>query len=242
MEFTEEVIVLMMLGALLGVCIISRALDGAGLLAASAIGSIIGFLGHWTWLSLLIFFLLSASIATRWRYEEKKRLGFAEANDGSRGWKNAVANGGAPAIAVLLHDAMGSPGWGAIALSCSVAVAMSDTLASEIGVMDSRTRSIVSLRVVPTGANGGMSPTGMLSSVVGSLILAIAALGLMADDFVWSGLGAVVIISVAGWAGCQVDSILGETLENRGYLGKHSVNFLATSFGALVGYASFYVI
>ena len=48
----------MMLGALLGVCIISRALDGAGLLAASAIGSIIGFLGHWTWLSLLIFFLL----------------------------------------------------------------------------------------------------------------------------------------------------------------------------------------
>ena len=111
MEFTEEAIVLMMLGALLDVCIISRALDGAGLLAASVIGSIIGFLGHWTWLSLLIFFLLSASIATRWRYEEKRDWRLQEANDGSRGWKNAVANGGAPAIAVLLHDAMGSPGW-----------------------------------------------------------------------------------------------------------------------------------
>ena len=65
-----------------------------------------------------------------------------------------MANGGAPAIAVLLHDAMGDPGWGAIALSCSVAVAMSDTLASEIGVMDSRTRSIVSLRLYQPGQMG----------------------------------------------------------------------------------------
>ena len=32
-------------------------------------------------------FLLSASIATRWRYEEKKRLGFAEANDGQEDGK-----------------------------------------------------------------------------------------------------------------------------------------------------------
>ena len=44
---------------------------------------------------------------------------------------------------------------GAIALSCSVAVAMSDTLSSEIGVMDSRTRSIVSLGCT-TGATGNV--------------------------------------------------------------------------------------
>ena len=112
------------------------------------IGSVIGYMGHWTWLALLIFFLLSASLATRWRYDEKKALGFAEANEGSRGWRNALANGGAPAIAVLIHEISGAPGWGAMALSSSVAVALSDTLASEIGVMDSRT-SIITLRSVP---------------------------------------------------------------------------------------------
>lgn len=241
-DITEEAIVLIMIGSLLAVCIVTRALDRGGLLAATLIGSVIGFLGHWTWLALLIFFLLSASIATRWRYEEKKEMGFAEANEGSRGWKNAVANGGVPAIVVFLHNIMGEPGWGAIAVSCSVAVAMSDTLASEIGVMDSRTRSIISLRVVPTGSNGGMSPTGMLSSAVGSVLLAVAALGLIPDGFSWSDLGAIGIISSVGWIGCQVDSVLGETLENRGYLGKHSVNFTATALGGLLGIASFYVV
>ena len=33
-------------------------------------------------------------------------------------------------------------------------------------------------------------------------------------------------VVVAGFLGCQVDSVLGETLENRGYLSKGSTNFL----------------
>ncbi|GIR81266.1 MAG: hypothetical protein CM15mP82_8180 [Methanobacteriota archaeon] len=92
MEFTEEAIVLMMLGALLGVCIISRALDGAGLLAASVIGSIIGFLDIGPGFTAHLF-LLSASIATRWRYEEKKRLALQKLTtaqeDGKTLWQTA---------------------------------------------------------------------------------------------------------------------------------------------------------
>ena len=36
----------------------------------------------------------------------------------------------------------------------------------------------------------------------------------------------VLVVTVAGFAGCQVDSVLGETLENRGVLTKGSTNFL----------------
>ena len=47
---------------------------------------------------------------------------------------------------------------------------------------------------------------------------------------------AFVLIAIVGWIGCQVDSILGALLENEGYIGKHSVNFLATLAGALMAF------
>ena len=239
MEITDQTILLALIFGLLGVCVVTRALDVGGLAAATIIGCIIGFMGHWTWLALLIFFLLSASIATRWKYAEKNSMGFAEANEGSRGWRNVLANGGAPAIAVLIHEINGASGWGALAISSSVAVALSDTLASEIGVMDSRTRSIITLKSVPTGSNGGMSPLGMFGSVMGASMVAVAAIGLMAEHLPADLFETTAIIATIGWIGCQLDSVLGELMENRGLLGKHSVNFLATSFGALAGWAAY---
>ena len=242
MEITDQTILLALIFGLLGVCVVTRALDAGGLAAATVIGCIIGFMGHWTWLALLIFFLLSASIATRWKYTEKKAMGFAEANEGSRGWRNVLANGGAPAFAVLIHEINGAPGWGALAISSSVAVALSDTLASEIGVMDSRTRSIITLKSVPTGSNGGMSPLGMFGSVMGASMVAVAAIGPMVENQSAGSLETSAIIATIDWIGCQIDSILGELMENRGLLGKHSVNFLATSFGALAGWAAYVTI
>ena len=41
-----------------------------------------------------------------------------------------------------------------------------------------------------------------------------------------------VVVTIVGWLGCQVDSILGELLANKGHIGKHTVNFLATLSGA----------
>jgi len=43
-----------------------------------------------------------------------------------------------------------------------------------------------------------------------------------------------VFAASIGWLGCQVDSLLGALLENRGYIGKHSVNFLATLSGVVM--------
>ncbi|MDP7659437.1 MAG: hypothetical protein QGF77_05765, partial [Candidatus Thalassarchaeaceae archaeon] len=41
-------------------------------------------------------------------------------------------------------------------------------------------------------------------------------------------------VTTIGWLGCQVDSILGALFENKGYIGKHTVNFIATLSGALM--------
>jgi uncharacterized membrane protein len=44
----------------------------------------------------------------------------------------------------------------------------------------------------------------------------------------------LVVAPVAGFAGCQTDSVLGETLENRGFLTKGSTNFLGMLSAILI--------
>ena len=60
------------------------------------------------------------------------------------------------------------------------------------------------------------------------------------DDSKISEIQLLSLLSLIGWLGCQVDSILGAVLENRGYLGKHSVNFLATFSGSLMAIIFYY--
>ena len=44
-------------------------------------------------------------------------------------------------------------------------------------------------------------------------------------------------VCLIGFLGCQVDSVLGAVLENRGYIGKGTVNALAIAAGALMASA-----
>ena len=46
-------------------------LDKGGVIAALAVGLTISLLGHWTWLVVLMTFLIVGSFATKWRFEEK---------------------------------------------------------------------------------------------------------------------------------------------------------------------------
>lgn len=221
-----------------GLLVISKArgmLDNGGIVAALTVGLIVSLAGHWTWLVILMSFLALGSSATKWKYEEKMVISLAEANEGLRGWRNVMANGTAPMAVSLLHWQLPGTGWDYLALSSCVAVACSDTLASEIGSLDTRTRSIINLQAVPQGTNGGMSPTGTLAAVAGAFSIAlISALFASQQDYEISLFSLVVIVSSIGWIGCQIDSLLGALLENDGYIGKHTVNLLATSSGAVL--------
>ncbi|MCK5704029.1 MAG: DUF92 domain-containing protein, partial [Cyclobacteriaceae bacterium] len=43
----------------------------------------------------------------------------------------------------------------------------------------------------------------------------------------------MLIITVSGFSGNILDSVLGATLQQNGYINNHQVNFLATLFGSL---------
>lgn len=208
-------------------------LDNGGILAALTVGLTVSLAGHWTWLAVLMAFLIVGSYATKWRYEEKLAISLAEANEGLRGWRNVLANGAAPMLVALIHWQYPDSDWDYLALSSCVAVACSDTLASEIGSLDTRTRSIINLQAVPQGTNGGMSPTGTLAAIFGALLIGVFAVILPVEGGIGSSAPIfIVIVSAIGWFGCQIDSLLGALLENDGYVGKHTVNLLATCSGA----------
>ena len=111
--------------------------------------------------------------------------------------------------------------------SAAVSVAAADTFASEIGCLDDRVRMITTMKKCEPGLNGGFSPNGQIAALVGSSIIAILAFASEQD------LTLAVIIAVVGWLGCQVDSVLGAVLENRGLMTKGSVNAAAITFGII---------
>ena len=215
----------------------ARMLDATGSKAAALLGLIVGGLGHWTWLLILLGFLLSSHKATKWRFEEKKRLGLCESSDGHRGWTNVVANGAIPGLICLY--AYLSEDWEQVIwlFGASVAVAASDTFASEIGCLDPRVRMITTFKACQQGENGGFSPNGQMAAAAGSTVVAVltylafrATTGSVEIDALQLG----VVLAVIGWLGCQIDSYLGALLENRGYLTKGSVNALAITGGVIL--------
>ena len=209
-------------------------LDKQGIIAAALLGLFVGFLGHWTWLLLLLCFLLSSHIATKWRFEEKTERGLNESADGHRGWVNVAANGGMPALVALLTFVVNDWESGLWMFAAAVAVATSDTWASEIGCLDHRVRMITTLKPCEAGVNGGFSPNGQLAAAAGGLLIGASALVASLVMFSTSISDQIVIAGIVaglGFLGCQIDSILGAVLENRGFLTKGSVNALSIIAG-----------
>ena len=213
---------------------VANVLDGRGTLAAAGIGLVVGVFGHVTWLLVLLGFLGLGQLATRWSWDAKTHRGFAEQHGGARGWLNVVANGGLPTLVALM--AWVDQDWRLWfpVFSASVAVAAADTLASELGCLDPRVRLILIRISCPPGTNGGVSPTGQWAALLGASIVAVAAwaIGWAArGGSVDGALPLIVFVTLIGWLGCQVDSVLGMGLENRGLIGKHTVNALAIGLG-----------
>lgn len=236
----DRIISIILVLALLLLSRVRDLLDNSGLFAATITGLTVSLMGHWTWLVLLFIFLVIGSLATKWKMEEKKLLSLEEANEGLRSWKNVLANGGAVSLLAIYNFIYPDQEWIYFAAISSISVALSDTLASEIGSLDNRTRSITTLQSVPAGTNGGMSPTGTVAALVGAIIISIFGVILSPDNLIISEIELFFLLSLIGWLGCQVDSLLGALLENRGYLGKHSVNFIATFSGSLMAIFFYY--
>jgi uncharacterized protein (TIGR00297 family) len=213
----------------------ARALTARAGAVAAAFGSVIVVLAGYPYLALLILFVVGSVLATRYRIDEKRRKNVQEGTAGERGVWNVVAHSVIPAVIAVVV------GWGssgipsttlALLYVSALAFGASDTFASEFGVLAGRATSILTGRPVEPGTNGGISALGEGFALVGAVTTALLAFGVFAlfgQPFSSVPLLLVVVIT-AGFLGCQVDSVLGELLENRGLLTKHTTNLLSMLF------------
>ena len=225
----------------------ARVLDSSGVAAAVFVGLTVGVLGHWIWLLILLSFLASSHLATKWKFEEKKARNMSESDDGHRSWMNVIANGGIPTLIATLAFLTENWELGIWVFGAAVAVATSDTFASEFGCLDDNVRMITNFKKCEAGINGGFSRTGQLAALLGAAVMSVLTLiGWFATNESTNmdlGIQNSIAVLIIGFLGCQIDSLLGALFENRGLLTKGGVNALAITSGMLIMWAwlSFFV-
>ncbi len=219
---------------------VGGALTGAAI-TASLMLSTVRYPYEWTWLHgglmpLLAVFVLTYA-ATKIGRAKKERLGTAESKRG-RNAAQVAANLGMASLAASFPYGVFKPepillsslaATTAFASLTALAEAAADTISSEIGqVFGGEPRMITTLKPVAKGSDGGITLLGTLAGMLASLLVMLAGFAAMKGShflgfWVSIGLGAM-----GGSLGLLFDSVLGATVERRGWLNNDAVNFLST--------------
>jgi uncharacterized protein (TIGR00297 family) len=202
-----------------------------------------------TGLAPVLLLLVMTSLATWAGRKHKESLGTAESKRG-RAAAQVAANLGVAAIVsnALVLSWMVKQTWlpqakffPAIAFCLGLAAlaeAAADTVSSELGQMLSgHPRMITTFRKAEPGTDGAISLVGTMAGVV--------AAALVAASGTWALNGGWLMLAISwsgGVFGLFFDSLLGATLERRGWINNDAVNFLSTASAAAFALALLAVI
>lgn len=165
---------------------------------------------------------------TRLGHRRKVALGVAEAREGRNAWQ-ILANLSVAALGSCVFAFSANRVWLLVSMA-ALSEAATDTVASEIG--QSRAENahmITNWQQVPSGTDGGVTLAGSVAGfAAGTLLASVAAIaGVVRLRQVW-------ILTATGFAGMLADSVLGATLQRRGWIDNQTVNLFGTlAAGAL---------
>lgn len=204
--------------------------DESGLMSATLVGMLIILFTDIRYYAVLLTFYIIGSAATKYKYQYKLSIGEAEPAGGARGYANVFGNS-LPALFFAMNygfyglDAMKA------AFIASVASALADTMASEIGKTSMKAYLITNLKPVKPGVSGGVSALGEVAALAGAILTTLSAmlLGIIDSSLLF-------VITISAFAGVHVDSLLGATLEKKGYLTNSLVNLLGNFSAGLFCY------
>ena len=224
-----DLIVLLVLILLFLLSLKFKVFSRKGNVAALIVGAAIGLGGNLSWLLLMVIFAVTSFIATKAFFKQKEASRLQEGKHGERSSSNIIYAGIIGVVLALLNFFkiywIYDYGDFFLLFAVSFSVINSDTFASEIGVIDKNVIMITNFRKTEPGVNGGISLLGSLASLVGGLIIGIT---FTLFYFSYFDVAVVVFITIMGFVGSNVDSVLGATLENRGLISKGQVNLFSS--------------
>lgn len=178
-----------------------------GSVITSLMAFVILFKLGWFWAFPPLLFLTMGSI-----------LSILSGKRERRDYKQVLANGLTAIICAFLEFEGG--------YITAISVAFSDTTATEMGIkFAKRTYLITNFKEVPKGTSGGISFIGTISGLTVIALLSLCA---------WvKGINPFKVF-IAATVGFFSDSIIGATLENKGYFGNNTTNLLSNIIGVLV--------
>ncbi len=173
---------------------------------------IYGF-GEWKWtLPIFVFFILSSLLSKLSGRSKKSSMTKGRTKGSERDMMQVFANGGLALITITLNFLYPSDTWYLIFL-VSLSVSMTDTWSTEIGTwLGKKTFLITTLKTVEKGESGGVSFTGTIGGVFGSIL--VISSGLI---FVNLTVELFILLVILGSAGSLIDSILGATMQAKYY-------------------------
>jgi len=201
-----------------GLGYLGKALSRGGAIAAFFLGSVLFGLGGIAWAALLLAFFIPSSLLSA-IFKTRKASAEAGYEKGSRrdAWQ-VVANGGLTGLCAVAHWILPGSMLPWLAASAALAAASADTWATELGALSRKDPvMITSGRSVERGTSGAVSFEGEIAALLGAGLIAMVSTLLFPTV---NGPNAAVQPSVllitvilGGFIGCQVDSILGATLQ-----------------------------
>jgi uncharacterized protein (TIGR00297 family) len=230
MQITDW-IVLFIIGAGVAASIRFRKLTVAGALTGGCLAGLLYKGAGIGGIFMLAAFFIASTAATAFGRNKKERLGIAEKNKGQRTAWQVLANGGVAGLAGLLSwlNPEQAVLW-QLAAASSLASASADTLSSELGSIYGKSfYNILTFKKDTCGLDGVVSVEGTLWGIAGSALIAL----LYIVFYDYSPLA--IWILLAGFTGNIADSILGASLERKGWIRNDLVNLLNTLVAALVG-------
>jgi uncharacterized protein (TIGR00297 family) len=184
--------------------------------SGSATAVVVGFLTFSTvgaagWLTLLLFFITSTLLTHLSRCAASAEV--AQKKGHCRDHIQVLANGGSACTCAVLFALTEDPLLLTL-FGAGIAASAADTWSSEVGVLSSRPPVLITtFRPCPVGLSGGVSVLGTVAGFIGAFMIGFFWYFAFRDSGHNEWELHAFVLSIAGFVGCIVDSILGATFQ-----------------------------
>ncbi|THY96382.1 hypothetical protein D6C95_05192 [Aureobasidium pullulans] len=203
-------------------------------IAAAIVTAGIHMLHPWgVFFNLLVGFFIAGTVGTKINHSQKATLTQSATGgvggEGARNYAQVLANSGTASVLILWHLYASQNGTNLktfdltdvipFGIAASYAAAAADTLSSELGILSPTSPVLITApwRSVPRGTNGGVTITGLLAGLAGSVFISsLAYFTLPYSGTAWTGDAKFmfwVTLTAAGFSGTLFDSLLGALVQ-----------------------------